>query len=413
MIAGVTGVAVVASIVGIGVGLGSVRANHATDIQTPATSLGSCAPGWVVSPKPVAQGIHSDLLVAAAGTSPEDVWAVGTRFRGAGASPVRAEALFEHWDGVAWSVVPGADPGGRGAMLTGIVALAPDDAWAVGTVAGRKAADLIEHWDGVSWSEVQAPSSTSGGIESIAASAPDDIWVKGTDYPVVGGESIDEDVYEHWDGASWSSFVGPRAVDASLGTSTTQVIAVGPTGEAWAGGGTVKGFGEAGQVSGALVERWDGTSWVQMPPPQGDRPVSALAVVGARDVWAVLGGQLRTFGGWGGGGGNVFVHWDGSGWDRSVAVDGSVMQIAARSPGDVWAVGITSQGGPLVEHWNGKGWDAVDTNAPHSITDGLVAAGVTPTGSLIASGSGHPAGLGGSSTGAVGPLSSYLWIDCR
>jgi hypothetical protein len=297
-------------------------------------------------------------------------------------------------------------------MLAGVVALAPDDAWAVGTVEGRQGADLIEHWNGVNWSEVQAPASTSGGLESIAANGPDDIWIKGTDYPVVGGESIAEDVYEHWDGAAWSAFVGPRAVDASVGISATQVISIDATGGAWAGGGTVNGFGEAGQVSGALVERWDGTGWVQIPPPHGDEPVSALTVVGARDVWAVLGGQLRSVGTYGAGGGNVFVHWDGSRWDRSVAVDGSILQMTARGPDDVWAVGITSEGGPLVEHWNGKRWDVLGANAAHSVTNGLVAASVTPTGSLIAFGSDYPSGLGGGSPDSSGQVNNYLWIDC-
>jgi len=409
----------VALVAGTAVGVNALRANRRT--LPPVTQIAPCTPGWTISSKPSDPGVRSDLLVAAAAASPDDVWAVGTRFP-AGASADQTVALTEHWDGRGWTVVPGADLNGRGAYLTGVVALAPDDVWAVGTLEAKSAAEhqdpLIEHYDGRQWSLVDGapfpPASPMEpeGLEAIAASASDDVWVLGQDSPVVGGESISRDLFEHWDGRQWSLFVGPQAVDPSVGTAATQVLSAGQSGEVWAAGGKVRGFGEAGQVAGALVERWDGTAWVEAPPPSGDQAVSALAAMGSNDVWAVVGGDLRSVGTYGGGGPEQFAHWDGTNWVPAAPIEGTVDGLAARGPDDVWATGTTGRGGPLIEHWDGRRWQALDINAPDSVSTGLASLSVTPAGSVVAFGSDYPASLGGGFSGSSDQANNYLWIDC-
>jgi hypothetical protein len=379
--------------------------------ETPTPPPAACVPGWVISPKPYSEGVSSDLLVAASATSPSDVWAVGTRFL-TGARADDSVPLIERWDGYRWQVVPGADTGGRGGFLTDVVAIAPDNAWAVGGLHGIHGDDLIEHWDGANWSIFEGDPENLWGLEEIAAIAPDDVWAHGVSFPVVGGESISRDIYEHWDGTSWATYEGPLVVEPSVGYSATQVISVTPSGDAWAGGGTIRGFGEAGQISGALIERWNGEAWVVVSPPSGHAPVSELAVLNGGDVWATTGGGLSTVGSYGYGGASALIHWDGESWGAANSPDGSINQLFVRGSDGVWGLGSSKDGGPLVGPIRDGGWHPIDMTAPLPATGGLTDASVTSDGTLIAFGSDYPKALGGGFEGGLGEENSYLWIDC-
>src|SRR5207244_10649275 len=82
------------------------------------------------------------------GSSAKDVWAVGyatPRYDQYTQAP-----LIEHWDGSAWSVVD--DATATGGVLNGVVALSPDDTWAVGTSHDGGYGALIGHWRATGWS---------------------------------------------------------------------------------------------------------------------------------------------------------------------------------------------------------------------------------------------------------------------
>ena len=87
--------------------------------------------------------------------------------------------------------------------LTGVSAVSPTDAWAVGLYwdqAGINHA-LVLHWDGTTWSQVKSPNfgSEHTGLSSVTAVSPKDVWAVG-DYQEAGVHAL----VLHWDGTRWS-----------------------------------------------------------------------------------------------------------------------------------------------------------------------------------------------------------------
>jgi hypothetical protein len=76
--------------------------------------------------------LHGVTVVSA-----NDVWAVGTYYNGVSA----LLTLAEHWDGKAWRVVPGENPGSEGPFAANVfhdvAAISPTDVRAVGYFHGQ------------------------------------------------------------------------------------------------------------------------------------------------------------------------------------------------------------------------------------------------------------------------------------
>ena len=91
---------------------------------------------------------------------------------------------MERWDGMAWTRVESPNAGhSHSGSLSGVVALAADDVWAVGAYAdGGPTLTLIEHWDGTAWTVVPSPNKGPypNDLSAVSAVAPDDIWAVGT-----------------------------------------------------------------------------------------------------------------------------------------------------------------------------------------------------------------------------------------
>jgi hypothetical protein len=97
-------------------------------------------------------GLGGGQLTAISAASRSDIWAVGT------AGPEGSQrTLTAHWDGIRWQIVPSPNPLsfgdgllGIGDRLFGVVAIAANDAWAVGATLNRSSSrleqPLIEHW---------------------------------------------------------------------------------------------------------------------------------------------------------------------------------------------------------------------------------------------------------------------------
>jgi hypothetical protein len=137
---------------------------------------------WAVVPSPNL-GQHDDQLYAVSAVSANDIWAVGYYNNGPGSHD---QTLVAHWDGSQWSALPSPNLGSHNNYLYSVAAVGTNDIWAVGFYfddEGLHSQNMVLHWDGSDWSAVDTPS--EGGIphsdelKSIIAVAPDDLWAVG------------------------------------------------------------------------------------------------------------------------------------------------------------------------------------------------------------------------------------------
>ncbi|MGI8589031.1 MAG: S-layer homology domain-containing protein [Chloroflexia bacterium] len=297
--------------------------------------------------------------------SPNDLWAVGS-FNDHNTPD---QTLTEHWTGAAWNVVPSPNVGSNGNALFGATVVSPNDIWAVGETTANSYFEqtLIEHWDGTTWSVV--PGADAGGysnvLYSVSATGPSDVWAVGLKSDQ-GGLGHQLTLIEHWNGSAWHILLSPSP--SNLYDYLTGVKAFAPD-NAWAVGYSA---GDSGQ---ALILHWDGTDWRRVPTPKPATIGNGLRAIGGlspNDIWAV--GSSHTS--------NNYVertlaeHWDGSSWSLvpspNVGNDNSVLDgVAVVSPQDVWAVGTHLDSADtehtLAEHWNGSTWTVV--TSPDQIND--------------------------------------------
>src|SRR6266536_3281265 len=202
------------------------------------------------------------VLYGVVALGPNDVWAVGTEnYPGRG--------LIEHWDGTTWT----ATYLRFAALLRGVAAVGPRDIWAVGQRYGRSNpfgdTTLTLHFNGRVWSVVPSPSPLSGNstdqnwLTSVSALAANDVWAVGRDGNHDGGP-LDQTLVEHWNGARWTVVPSPNPGGASNDNDLWGVAAVAP-GDVWAVGGV--GAFLNPQFSTPLALRWDGSSWTQTGIP--------------------------------------------------------------------------------------------------------------------------------------------------
>lgn len=305
-------------------------------------------------------------LCSISALSPDDIWAVGAG-PGCGYS---LHLLTLHWDGKHWQQFSAPLPNTQNkvGILASVVALAPDNVWAVGSIS-REA--LIEHWNGHSWVIIPQPfQGLESALNAIAAHAANDIWAVGSARETMGA---DLSLAEHWDGRSWKVVPMPGFVQDNrlfgfpgfngLATlSHNQLLAVGSIGLSSVFGPT------------PLIERWTGTQWqfafgtAPAHPNLGTPQASLQAIVtlNPQDAWAVGNAAKpdHTTIGYA-----LVYHWDGQSWQQVKAPSfmfGSTLNaISAITASDIWAVGSTeSEIGNgdsviLIEHWNGTTWQGV------------------------------------------------------
>jgi hypothetical protein len=218
--------------------------------------------------------------VACASTS--DCFAVGV----AGFSP-----FIKRWTGSSWNIIPAADPPSTGVnRLDGITCAATSDCWAVGFTSDYLGGDqalehtLIEQWNGNEWLVVGSPNTSStkdNALVSVACGSESECWAVGY-YVDDGGHH--QALIERWDGYSWIIVSSP-----SNGTQENQLngVTCALASDCWAVGSYVNGIG----ISQTLIEQWNGSSWEIVSSPNTSSThhnrLNSATCVSESDCWAV------------------------------------------------------------------------------------------------------------------------------
>lgn len=190
--------------------------------------------GWSIIPSPSRANCESTLYGISAYAA-NDVWAVGEQNCYDGSTD---SALVEHWDGQSWTSIPSPVVAGRYGRFMSVAVASPADVWAVGSTRNSTGdtAALVEHWDGLAWNIVPAPtleSSSRSELWSVTAVSPSEVWAVGNYSPMQNNTSRMDIL--HWDGATLSAVPGVTPPAESDGLNA--VTHVESSGELWAVGG--------------------------------------------------------------------------------------------------------------------------------------------------------------------------------
>jgi hypothetical protein len=324
---------------------------------------------------------NGENFAGVSGSSPSDIWAVGGdgQFDLNGPGTDFGNGIVYHFDGAMWCRFndPELQNPNLIVNLDGVAALAPDNAWAVGTFNDGELFSLIQHWDGSAWRTVPSPNpgdrgTVAGILTGISAVSPDDIWAVGW-YEDKAANS--HALLAHFDGHAWTAAAPPAS-----GRPIEIVIRVfaRAAGDVWAVGVQ----NDLGALGHTLIEHFDGTRWSIVPSanaPKGASGLVGVTAIARNDAWAV--GSTVPFPK-GLDASPLIEHWDGAHWSLvraapTGATSAALVGIAGRAADDVWAVGSTSTGAALgngnvsslVQHWNGRTWSVVaspNANAPGS-----------------------------------------------
>jgi hypothetical protein len=318
----------------------------------------ACGPSWSTVPS------AKEVLIARAiePIAPDDIWIVG----GGGPSNEPYTTAAEHWDGTSWTAVSTPNVGTADNLLTSVSALDSDYAWAVGYSLSRKGASyatLVEHWDGNNWQVVPSPNVGTGAntLTGVQALTPNLAWAVGY---YRESTSRKRTMIQRWDGTSWSIVRSPNP-----GTQSSVLLGVAAVAAAdvWA-----VGWKSSGEGIKSLVLHYDGTSWKAVGMPKlgtGDNVLTSISAAGSDDIWAsgyyVDGTQHKA----------LTFHYDGTTWGHVPSPDEgdgvtALRDISTSSSTDAWAVGFEYRAEldeyvASSQHWDGSSW----TTIPSAISE--------------------------------------------
>jgi hypothetical protein len=296
---------------------------------------------WQQVPSPDASATRN-MLRGISGTSSSDIWTVGSFEQILTVPPYNKQNdLIMHWDGSMWFTYPPMNISTSLDDLFDVEAIAPNNVWAVGIynhISNASQAELL-HFNGTSWQTQNPPIVNGGsGLFSIDALSATDIWAAGgkTSSPTRPAYVL------HYNGSSWTDIPVP-----AVGLYRNQfawIDAVSPS-SVWAGG-------FRGETTGdfhALVMRWNGSTWQNVALPSAitspQSEVLSIRAISDNDVW-VLGYYLA--------GGGFKIHWDGSSWTEMPSPNGGGGAFAAITSNNVFSVGSE------IWHYDGMAWTLAD-----------------------------------------------------
>ena len=263
-----------------------------------------------------------------------------------------------------WTGAPPVNPGSIQNEVNGVTVVSACRAWLVGEYKGGNEVPFAERWNGSAWIQTAVP--YGGGVvhdnflRAVSARAADDVWAVG-DYDHGDPSFAHFSLIERWNGSSWFQVPspnpgGPTHNNLLFGVATISVVS------AWAVGSFSNGT-----ALQTLVLRWNGSAWkrVRSPSPGGaahDSELVSVTATSATNAWAVgwySDGKVRH---------TLILHWNGKVWRRTPnpnpagCIPGDeLLSVSGTSATNAWAVGLvtgcfTLSPQMLIEHWNGKAW---------------------------------------------------------
>ena len=225
---------------------------------------------WNLFPNPTLLPNSQGDLFAITSTSATDIWAVGNLVQDLSNGVTLSYNLFEHWNGTSWTPTFINNPTFE--ALTSVSEDATNDAWAVGWVSPESDASngtLAIHWNGTSWTAVATPENVGEGpnqLNAVVALTPDNAWAVGYSTPGLAGQSATLTLILHWDGTTWSIVPSPNVGPNSNNQSNRLLgITVNSADDIYAFGSYFAAGGSGHQMT--LLLHWDGTSWKIAPSP--------------------------------------------------------------------------------------------------------------------------------------------------
>jgi alpha-tubulin suppressor-like RCC1 family protein len=232
---------------------------------------------WRTAAVPLPAGTPTATLTGVDELSPTNVWAVGT----ANVTGPGQRTLIEHFNGSHWTIVPSPNPEtGAGAFdeLAGIAGTSPKDLWAVGTYSnGTFLSPLFEHWNGTSWKFVAGPITGDFGT-AVTVVSPSDVWAVGDD--------LEATVSEHWNGHAWSVVSTPLLQNGAAPTNFLTGVGSAGSHDIWASGYEGNVNQQNFMIPYVLNWNGKSWKLVEVPNPGSEgSQLRALAVVSPTDVW--------------------------------------------------------------------------------------------------------------------------------
>lgn len=241
------------------------------------------------------------------------------------------------------------------------------------------------------WHRVPTPNvgNSVTRLTGVAALSSRDAWAVGLwrDTPAGFGP-----LAMRWNGVAWSQTALPATAHLGWYPEANGVEAA-PNGDVWIVGKVSTPYPT---YTLPLVMRWRGGAWDYVDTvalrPSTVYPFAArggslqeVAALGPDDIWAV--GQAAGYGDGGATSAPLAVHWDGSNWaeveiPRIANRHHELSGVAAVSSDDVWAVGdyrnVAGAFRGVVYHWDGAAWSHVPSPIealPDSGLEDVVATG--------------------------------------
>lgn len=323
-----------------------------------ATSSAASAATWTVTHPPftaLSNVPYAPLASVSAGPA-GTAWAVGRD---------DGSMLVEHWSSGAWkqSSLPSSlcDVFESSCALTSVSTDPTGGAIAVGNAVlndgGWVPAALAYQWTGTAWKAIWPSSSTPYlSLAHVKAFSPTNAFAVGG----ANSGTTNSPVISHWDGAAWTQATTAFTTTLNL---TMNAIAGSSPADLWIAG-TAQSSGYHNRVVHSVVEHFDGASWTQVAIPD-DSGVLDIAALSPSDAWALAAD-------------GAVLHWNGAAWTQSAKFNGGAALAAATST-SVWVGGIYVNSALAVAHFNGSAWSTA--SAPSGI-DSVTSAAAGASGAV-------------------------------